>query len=379
MDCGADGLVHIYSDRDAAVDAEFLSLAVAKRAFVIPTLSVNMSVTGKSGGAGLLEDARIEPALTRTDLTQLRQAFPTRPGSRLQYAYAETTVARLKARGVPIIAGTDAPNPGTTHGASMHGEMEHLVRAGLTPTEALAAATSVPARAFRLTDRGRIARGLRADLLLVDGDPTKDITATRAIAGIWKGGVPFDRAAYVQRAAATRASTVAAAPQRSESGDVSNFDDGSPGVKFGSPWMPSTDQMAGGKSVGTLTVVDGGANGTPKALRIAGTVDAAVTYAWSGAAFSPGSAPMQPTNLSAKKEIVFAARGDGKTYRVMLFAQSKGMTPLFKTFEATAEWKEFVFPFDSFGTDGKDIMLVVIAGGPAPGAFELFVDEVRLR
>jgi hypothetical protein len=63
----------------------------------------------------------------------------------------------------------------------------------------------------------------------------------------------------------------------------------------------------------------------------------------------------------------------------MLFAQSKGMTPVFKTFEATNEWKELTFSFDSFGTDGKDIMLVVIAGGPAPGAFELFVDEIRLR
>jgi hypothetical protein len=218
-----------------------------------------------------------------------------------------------------------------------------------------------------LNDRGRIARGLRADLLLVDGDPTKDITATRAIAGIWKGGVPFDRAAYVARAAATRATTVAAAPQGSESGDISNFDDGSPAAKFGNPWMPSTDQMAGGKSVGALTVVDGGANGTPKALRIAGTVDAALPYAWSGAAFSPGSAPMQPTNLSAKKAIVFSARGDGKTYRIMLFAQSKGMTPVFKTFQTTGEWQEFSFPFESFGTDAKDIMLFVIAGGPAPG------------
>ena len=67
--------------------------------------------------------------------------------------------------GVTILAGTDAGNPGTTHGASMHGELELLVRAGLSPAEALNAATAATARAFGLDDRGRIAPGLRADLV----------------------------------------------------------------------------------------------------------------------------------------------------------------------------------------------------------------------
>ena len=100
---------------------------------------------------------------------------------------------------MPILAGTDAPNPGTAHGASLHRELELLVHAGLAPTEALAAATSVPASAFHLADRGRVARGLRADLVLVNGDPTRDITATRDIVGVWKGGAPVDRAAYAKR------------------------------------------------------------------------------------------------------------------------------------------------------------------------------------
>lgn len=63
-----------------------------------------------------------------------------------------------------------------------------LTRAGLSPVQALAAATSVPARHFALHDRGRIAPGLRADLVLVDGDPTTDITATRAIVDVWRRG-----------------------------------------------------------------------------------------------------------------------------------------------------------------------------------------------
>jgi imidazolonepropionase-like amidohydrolase len=79
------------------------------------------------------------------------------------------------------------------HGVSIHGEIELLVRAGFSPSEALAAATSVPAAAFHLNDRGRIAPGLRADLLLVRGDPTEDITATREIVALWKVGVECNR------------------------------------------------------------------------------------------------------------------------------------------------------------------------------------------
>jgi dihydroorotase-like cyclic amidohydrolase len=59
---------------------------------------------------------------------------------------------------------------GVAHGAGVHSEPRYLVQAGLSPAAALRAAT--PARRFSLDDRGRIAEGLRADLLLVDGDPT---------------------------------------------------------------------------------------------------------------------------------------------------------------------------------------------------------------
>jgi len=67
------------------------------------------------------------------------------------------------------------------------------VRAGLTPLQALTAATSAPAKAFRLSDRGFVRPGLRADLLLVDGDPTTDILATRNIVAIWKKGARVQR------------------------------------------------------------------------------------------------------------------------------------------------------------------------------------------
>ena len=64
----------------------------------------------------------------------------------------------------PILAGTDAPNPSTIFGASLHRELVLLVAAGLTPVEALRAATSVPAETFGLRKRGRVKPGFVADL-----------------------------------------------------------------------------------------------------------------------------------------------------------------------------------------------------------------------
>jgi imidazolonepropionase-like amidohydrolase len=67
--------------------------------------------------------------------------------------------------------------------------MQLLVEAGFTPIEALRAATSVPARRFGLADRGKIFPGARADLLLVEGDPTTNISDTLSIKAVWRRGV----------------------------------------------------------------------------------------------------------------------------------------------------------------------------------------------
>ena len=101
---------------------------------------------------------------------------------------ADGAVRLLSQAGVSLLTGTDAPAPGATYGASVHGELELLVRYGLTPIQALVAATSAPARVFRLSDRGQISPGKRADLLLVQGDPTKNILDTRNIVAVWKNG-----------------------------------------------------------------------------------------------------------------------------------------------------------------------------------------------
>ncbi len=94
--------------------------------------------------------------------------------------------------GVDILVGADASTPdvgGMVPGASVHHELQLFVRAGLTPIEALRAATSVPARRFGLLDRGRIVDSARADLLLVEGDPTTAISNTLSVRSVWRQGV----------------------------------------------------------------------------------------------------------------------------------------------------------------------------------------------
>ncbi len=89
-------------------------------------------------------------------------------------AHAWATVARAHELGVKIICGTDAAMPYVTHGGNAY-ELEMLVEAGLTPLEALLAATSVAADALDIPDVGRIAVGCHADLVVVDGDPLADV------------------------------------------------------------------------------------------------------------------------------------------------------------------------------------------------------------
>jgi len=133
--------------------------------------------------------------LTPANDSRLRETFPSASRG-LSCAGAGKAIKELKAAGVPILAGTDAPNPGTTYGASLHEELVLLVEAGLTPIEALVAATSAPVQAFHVTDRGRIAHGLRADLVLVKGNPDEDILATRNIVAVYKAGIADDRDSY---------------------------------------------------------------------------------------------------------------------------------------------------------------------------------------
>jgi imidazolonepropionase-like amidohydrolase len=100
-------------------------------------------------------------------------------------------------RGVPIMAGTDTPVLPLVPGYSLHDELALLVRdAGLTPREALRAATATPAAFMGMgASLGQLSPGMLGDLVLLDADPTVDISATRRVRAVVSRGVVYDRAA----------------------------------------------------------------------------------------------------------------------------------------------------------------------------------------
>ncbi|MGW5636486.1 amidohydrolase family protein [Streptomyces sp. NPDC003832] len=162
VSAGADVVTHV--PRDGVLDAATASRMADQGQIAVPTLAMMEAVINAARPQGQ------------------------------DYAYSRDSVSALHAAGVPVLAGTDAfsgpgplPEP-VRHGPGLHHELALLVGAGLTPAEALRAATDLPARHFGLTDRGTVRPGLRADLLLIDGDPLTDIGATRGIRRIWAAG-----------------------------------------------------------------------------------------------------------------------------------------------------------------------------------------------
>jgi imidazolonepropionase-like amidohydrolase len=115
-----------------------------------------------------------------------------RADARIYYAQVLKLVAEMYRAGVPFMAGTDEPVPGF----ALHQDLEQFVKARLTPLQALEAATIVPARFLHRDDRaGSIAVGKDADLVLLDDDPTRDISNTTKIRAVVIRGELLDRAA----------------------------------------------------------------------------------------------------------------------------------------------------------------------------------------
>jgi imidazolonepropionase-like amidohydrolase len=192
ISAGVDGLAHLFFDRQPT--PELISAIASSGAFVTPTL-VTLSTAFGNSAAALASDKRVSSRLSKKWLNSLSRSMNVYPQGKLEDAFA--SVKALHNAGVDILAGSDVSEPipilgGLAHGASLHHELQLLVAAGMKPIEALRSATSIPARRFGLTDRGRIVPGARADLLLVDGDPITKISDTLSILDIWRSGTKLN-------------------------------------------------------------------------------------------------------------------------------------------------------------------------------------------
>jgi len=182
---GIDGFAH--GIRDVDVDDEFMELLASRPyTFLIPNLP-------DSGDR------------TTDDLPFIAETLPTEAIDEMRTAIAEGIVedpeeyfqvqarnlARMYEAGVPVILGTD----GGGAGWDAHEEIADMVTAGLSPADALVAATSNAARLLRLHDLGSVTDGKSADFVVLDANPLDDIKNTRAISNVYIRGMEIDRAA----------------------------------------------------------------------------------------------------------------------------------------------------------------------------------------
>lgn len=376
IEAGADGLVHLFAD--APVDADFVNAASEAGVFISPTFAIAEVFAGRGGSAPLLRHPAFVGLLGGPAAVNLGQTIPANRTGEMAPVMAANITA-LQQAGVPILAGSDAPNPGTWLGISLHRELELLVEAGLTPTEALVAATSAPADAYRIKRHGRIAEGAAADLVLVEGDPTRDILATRAIVEVWKDGrsaapLPAARRERIAAAEAGRGQPLALPAE----GIIARFAAPAESVAppaitapFGS-WTVSTDQMMGGSSTAGLALTGEGA------LAVTGNVQQGGFARWAGIAFAPGEAMMQPADLSNATALAFPARGSGAGFGVMGLSEASGQMPVTETFTIREQWREIRIPFAALEGFDPSAATMLLIGALEPGEYRLELADIRL-
>lgn len=165
VDCGADILIHVPMKEEFPKE---LAEEIGKKGIAVAPTLIMMKTFGEDGRNGYKPE---------------------------HYKNAENAVRLLHECDVQILAATDANigsyAPAVEYGTSLHTEMQLLVNAGLTPSEALASATSNAAKAFGISNLGAVSEGKRAVLLLIEGRPDKEITDTAKLKQIWIDGVPI--------------------------------------------------------------------------------------------------------------------------------------------------------------------------------------------
>jgi imidazolonepropionase-like amidohydrolase len=195
LDANADIIAH--GVRDRPVDAAFIEQMKARGAWYIPTLSLDEATFVYADDPPWSHTAFFKKGLSPALRAQLesndwRAKTRAAPGSAAARKSLEMNLRNLKTlfdAGVNIGFGTDSgASPLRIPGIAEHRELALIVRSGLTPLEAITLATSKAAELLQLSDRGTLTVGKWADLVVLNADPSVDITATDRIAAVWHRG-----------------------------------------------------------------------------------------------------------------------------------------------------------------------------------------------
>jgi imidazolonepropionase-like amidohydrolase len=192
---GVDVLAH--SVRDQVVDDEFIQAMKQHRVWYVPTFTVDESFFVYAERPAFMRSAFFREAagsklMAKFDAPGYADTVnhdPQTAQHRKDFAIGQQNLKRLFDAGVNVGFGTDSGAlPGRIPGFAEHHELELMVRAGLTPLQAITAATGENAKLLHSPDRGTIAVGKSADLLVVDGDPLTDIRNTQKIYAVYHDG-----------------------------------------------------------------------------------------------------------------------------------------------------------------------------------------------
>ena len=354
---GVDGLVHLFIDEplDAATAADWAERGL----FVIPTLPVLASALGQDGPNRLDGFDGLAERLSSEQRRSLGAVFPNAAQRPSRWSGVAASIPILHAAGVPLLAGSDAPNPGTAHGISLIDAVIRLHEAGLPPIDALRAATSVPAGIFPIGDgvgrRGCLQPGCRADLLLVDGNPLADPAALLAIERVWKNGAPVALAIDAPAAVAPEPAGEPAAPA-----DL---------LADATGWSPSADDFMGGSSEAAVTPMDG-------ALRVTGTLRPGFAFPYAGALWNADDNMMQPVDRRGWSTLKLAVTGEAELLRVMFFSGGNPQ-PVWRDFEPGAPIEIDLSTLA--GLDLAAFQAVGVFAARPHGAFEFIIEEARFE
>lgn len=200
---GADGVEHGATDE---LDQEAINLMRERKTFYCPTLAVHLSHARSVKDVDDLlaqDDVRfsVSRAVRQGLATHTGYAFEMKKRADLNDYFqkalltSERNTRLAVENGVRVALGTDAGEPVVFHGLAVHDELRLMVASGVSPMQALIAATRTAAEYLGQAETlGTLEAGKLADLLIVDGDPLKEITATKRVWQVIKSGQVIDRA-----------------------------------------------------------------------------------------------------------------------------------------------------------------------------------------
>ena len=382
---GVDVIAHGIGN--AEVDEELIQLMKTQGTSYAPTLAV-YEQRGRGFTTPLIEKvlepaakaALAEQAANQSSRTANARTSTTLSPQAKRWQYLLRNTAALRQGGIRFGTGTDSGISGTHHGWATLREIKLLVQGGLTPLEALTAATGNSARAIKVDqERGTITAGKLADLVLIEGEPHKNIDDLEKIKRVFLNGRELDRERLARDIADPALTPL---PAKKSQGLIDDFESADGRSRLDTLWINNTDsghdrsKMLFGRTLRSannhvLSLLGRMASKTRPFVR--------VNVPLSRGAF-------EPVDASAFRGVRFDVRGDGD-YRLIVPTRSVRNGAYYQaTFTAGPAWKTVRVEFTALKQDpreptawtGKDLLQLTFEAARKAGEMAwLELDNVR--